>query len=186
MKRRSFIISSVAAGLMPALPAIAKRNGRQAIGSKGVFVANGKDRFNGEKHFGGASPNDLKVSTSDTDGGFCAFESIGNAKMGPPLHIHHEQDELFMVKEGEFTIQVGSDTFKLKPGDTLLAPRKVPHAFVQTSEGTSKLMVLFQPAGKMEEFFIAMGEIKGPPDRAVFQKLFQDHGMEIVGPPLQG
>ena len=185
MKRRSFILSSIVTSFLAALPVAAKQNGRSIVG-KGIFVANGKDRFNGEKHFGGAFPNNLKVSSEDTDGGFCAFESIGNAKIGPPLHIHHKQDELFMVKEGEFTIMVGNETFKLKPGDTLLAPRKLPHAFVQTSEGISKLIVLFQPAGKMEEFFIEMGKLTGPTDRDKFQKLFRDHGMEIVGPPLQG
>jgi mannose-6-phosphate isomerase-like protein (cupin superfamily) len=31
------------------------------------------------------------------------------------------------VIQGEFAIEVGDEKFRVKPGDSLFAPRKVPH-----------------------------------------------------------
>jgi len=42
---------------------------------------------------------------------------------------------------------------ELAPGDSVLGPRRVPHAFAFVGNTTGKLLVGFTPAGKMEEFF---------------------------------
>jgi hypothetical protein len=68
------------------------------------------------------------------------------------------------------------------------APRKVPHAFAKVSEGEGQMLVLFQPAGSMKDFFAQMSKLgkkipKGP--EATLKRLWQEHGMEIVGPPLK-
>jgi hypothetical protein len=83
--------------------------------------------------------------------------------------------------------RVGEETFNLKPGDSAFAPRKIAHAFAKTSEGEAQMMVLFQPAGMMEDFFLEMSKTgKGIlKDEQVMRKLWQTHGMEIVGPPLK-
>lgn len=47
------------------------------------------------------------------------------------------------------------------------------------------MFYLFQPSGKMEEFFRKAGEIKGLPTPEEGAKLFADHDMKVVGPPLQ-
>jgi len=41
----------------------------------------------------------------------------------------------------------------LKAGDSAFAPRKIPHAFAKINEGEGQILVLFQPAGSMEDFF---------------------------------
>ncbi|MEO6567813.1 MAG: hypothetical protein ABIO94_03545 [Opitutaceae bacterium] len=57
-----------------------------------------------------------------------------------------------------------------------------------TSEGEGQMLVLFQPAGSMEHFFHEMSKL-GPAipqnQETTLQKLWADHGMEIVGPPLK-
>ena len=60
----------------------------------------------------------------------------------------------------------------------------VPHAFTRISE-TGKLITVFQPAGKMEDFFNKLNALTGPPVPDVFVKLFEEHDMKIVGPPLK-
>lgn len=147
-----------------------------------IYVALGKDRLN--EMFGGAQPNLLKVSGKDTNGDLCIFEGYSTQKGGPPLHIHHEQDEWFQVLEGEFMFQVGKEKFRLKAGDCILAPRGIPHSFAKVSDGQSKMTTLFQPAGQMEAFFRELGKVKSRSSKEEFQKLFQAHGMEIIGPPL--
>jgi quercetin dioxygenase-like cupin family protein len=183
MKRRDFLAAALAAG--PAAAVAAGDDPKPKRPDKAVRVAAGDDR-NGEKIvLPGGSPSACKVSAKDTGGAMSAFESTVKQKGGPPAHVHEDQDEWFSVLEGEFDIQVGDDRFKLKAGDSVLAPRKVAHAWACVGDKPGRLLVVFQPAGKMEEFFRALGEQKGPPAREVMQKLFLDHGMKIVGPPLK-
>ena len=55
-----------------------------------------------------------------------------------------------------------------------------------------KIINVYQPAGKMEEFFRALGEYNGRPyvHEALsfdeFCRLFHDRGMDVLGPPLAG
>src|SRR5213080_3433626 len=53
---------------------------------------------------------------------------------GPPLHLHHNEDETFYVLEGEVTMVVGKERIDLAAGDYLFAPRGIAHAYVVRSE----------------------------------------------------
>ena len=55
------------------------------------------------------------------------------------------------------------------------------------SEGEGQMLVLFQPAGLMEDFFRQMSRFgPGIPknQEVALKQLWADHGMEVVGPPL--
>ena len=112
------------------------------------------------------------------------FEYTGNEKGGPPLHIHLHQDEIFFIVQGEYLFQVGEDKHNLKAGDTIFLPRTIPHAFAQLTEN-GKMFFLFQPSGKMEDFFGELGKLNAPPPPEQGAKLFVEHDMKIVGPPLK-
>jgi oxalate decarboxylase/phosphoglucose isomerase-like protein (cupin superfamily) len=110
------------------------------------------------------------------------------SKGGPALHRHQDQDEWFYVIRGEFIVRVGDDTFNLHPGDSAFAPRKVPHAYAMISEGEGQLLLLFQPAGSMEDFFLQLSKMeKEIPEnqQTALKRLFEEHGMEVMGPPLK-
>lgn len=126
---------------------------------------------------------DCKVSADDTQGGLCIFDTIRSEPGGPPMHVHAAQNEWFCVTEGQFDVQVGDVRHHLEPGDSILGPKGVPHAFANTSE-TGRLLVIFQPAGTMEAFFSA-GSAKGPMTPQEFAALSALHGMTVVGPPLR-
>lgn len=102
---------------------------------------------------------DLKISGRDTNGALCVYDTIRLTKGGPALHRHEAQDEWFYVIRGEFIVRVGEDTFNLHPGDSAFAPRKIPHTFAMTSEGEGQMLVLFQPAGSMEDFFLQLSKM---------------------------
>jgi hypothetical protein len=77
--------------------------------------------------------------------------------------------------------------FTLGPGDAAFAPRKIPHAFAKISDGPAQMLVQFQPAGTMEDFFKQMAKIGKlvPKDmQHTMNELFRTHGMEVVGPAL--
>jgi mannose-6-phosphate isomerase-like protein (cupin superfamily) len=183
MQRRKFIATTVVA--IPALVFGQKPAPQETRTDKGFVVKANESRFKESTVlFGGTSPNDIKVSGKDTDGKLTIFEYTGNVKGGPPLHIHHKQDEIFFIVEGEYTFKVGDDMYYLKKGDTIFLPRKVPHAFAQTSE-TGKMYFMFQPSGKMEDYFRKIATLKEQPTPEEGAKIFADHDMKVVGPPLE-
>jgi len=62
---------------------------------------------------------DCKVSSKDTGGDLCIYDTLRTTKGGPPLHYHRAQDEWFFIREGEFVFQVGANVFRLKAGDSV-------------------------------------------------------------------
>ena len=181
MKRRTLLQFPL---LATAFASVAKSPDRAR---KGFKVARGTGRGHEELHIMGGRFNCV-VSGEDTNGDMCIYDTVRNEKGGPALHLHHEQDEWFYVVKGDFIVKVGDETFQLKAGDSAFAPRKIPHAFASVGEGESQMLVLFQPAGSMEDFFKQMSKegTSIPKDQEKRLKaLWASHGMEIVGPPLK-
>ena len=151
---------------------------------QGIIISAGGDRFQELRKVFGSRGIDFKVSTLDTNGGLFVVEATDDTKGGPPRYLHHEQEEWFYVIESEYTIEIGDERLRLGPGDSVLAPRGVPHVWAHVGEGTGKLLIVFQPAGKMEAFFGELSKVEGAPQPEVMQRLFSSHGMEMTGPPL--
>ncbi len=155
----------------------------------GFSVAAGKDRFDERIKLGG-EPNDCKLSARDTNGAMCVFEFTGTG--GGPRHLHHDQDEWLYVIDGEFDFEVGEEQFRLGAGESVFLPRKVAHVWASANNKPGKTINVYQPAGKMEAFFRELGKYNGKPyvHEALsideFRRLFHDHGMDLLGPPLLG
>lgn len=46
----------------------------------------------------------------------------------PPLHVHHDTEQIFYVIEGTGTLYIGNDqSFPVKPGDVVRIPRSAFH-----------------------------------------------------------
>ena len=127
---------------------------------------------------------DIKVSALDTGGALSVAEITSLQKGGPARHLHHEQDEWFYVVEGEHVIEVGEERYEVGPGDSLLGPRKVAHAWAHVGEGTGRMVAALQPAGEIEAFFEDLAKLGRTPEREELSRVFSSHGMELVGPPL--
>jgi DNA-binding transcriptional MerR regulator/quercetin dioxygenase-like cupin family protein len=155
----------------------------------GFSVAAGKDRFGEHIELGG-EPHDCKVSAQDTDGAMCVFEFTGGS--GGPRHLHYDQDEWLYIIDGEFKFEVGDKRFRVGAGDSAFIPRKVPHVWTCVSGKPGRIIDVYQPAGRMEEFFRELGEYNGKPhvhEALSFDELcqlYRDHGMDLLGPPLAG
>ncbi len=151
----------------------------------GIQVSAGEDRFGkplspfeGDKFF-------CKVSSKDTAGDLYIFDSTRLHEGGPPLHVHPDQDEWWYIISGEYMVKVGDEIYHTKAGDCVFGPRGVPHTFAKVGEVESKLIMLFQPAGKMEEYFEAAAAGKVAKMSAEKQAEFRkQHGFVHVGPPL--
>lgn len=186
MKRNRFIATILAVGFAPLAFGDQNQQNSPRL-EKGFKIKKDEGRIHGHLKLKGVNSNilDLKVSGKDTNGDLAIFEqtSISQGR-GTPLHVHQFQDEVFYVIEGEYYFQVGEEKYRLNVGDSIFLPRKVPHAWTQVSE-KGKMTVTFQPAGKMEEFFVTMADLKDEPTAEEIAKVFADNGMQIVGPPLK-
>ncbi len=145
-----------------------------------LYITTGQDRF-GEHRGLGISVVDFKVVPADSSGLF-VIENTFHAKGGPARHLHYDQDEWFYAVEGDFVVEVGAERFTLRPGDSLLAPRRVPHVWAHTGAARGRILITFMPAGKMEAFFRAVTKANAMPPQD--PELWRAHGMELVGPPL--
>jgi quercetin dioxygenase-like cupin family protein len=145
-----------------------------------VPVVAGADLF-GEQWGLGVSSIAFKVSRQ-VPSSLLILENTFHAKGGPPRHLHHDQDEWFYALEGEFLFEIGHERFRLKPGDSVLAPRQMPHVWASVGDTGGRILVAFVPAGAMEAFFreVTPANAMPPQDPA----LWRAHGMELLGPPL--
>jgi mannose-6-phosphate isomerase-like protein (cupin superfamily) len=155
-----------------------------ARAEKALYVSNGKSRFQEELMIWGVISLQIKVSGKDTDGSLFIFEHANMSKGGPPRHFHYEQDEWFYAMEGEFAFEVGDEKFMLRPGDSLFAPRRVPHVWAYVGDKPGTLLLAVQPAGSLEEFFMKSCALAKPPTAQEAEEAFAAHGMKVVGPPL--
>jgi mannose-6-phosphate isomerase-like protein (cupin superfamily) len=191
--RRSFL--GAAMGAIP-LALMRQRATAQAVTpqsltpatpGKATPVAHGEDRL-GEPHTLGVSSTAFKVITRDSGGDLFIMEHTNVKKGGPPRHVHHHEDEWFYVLEGEYVAEIGSDRFQLKPGDSILGPRQVPHVWAFVGEPRGKLLIAFAPANKMEAFFRESmnrhNTVFSDSASVDNKKFFREYGMELLGPPL--
>ena len=145
LDRRVFLGTALAA-----LP-LAMRAQTAESKPKPVRVPRGGDRLE-ERHVIGVSSTAFKVLTDESASALFVIEHASRKKGGPPRHLHHNENEWFYVIEGEYIAEIGSERFHLKPGDSILGPREVPHGWAYVGEGAGKLLIAFAPAGKMEAF----------------------------------
>ena len=148
-----------------------------------TIVREGKDVTGRRLVVEGVVPLDRKVTTKDTRGGMLIYEHKNVGRGGPPKHLHFNQDEWLYVLEGEFVVEIGDERFTLKKGDSVLAPRQVPHAWAHVSPDPGTLLFVAQPAGEMEPFFekLSSGDTLTPEQ---LDELYTATGMKLIGPPM--
>jgi len=123
----------------------------------------------------------IKITGEDTDGVYTVLEYVSPPQGGPPLHLHHREDEAFYVLEGEFEVQCGDNKIQAVPGSFVLAPKEIPHTFRNISSGSSKVLIITTPAG-IENFFEELSELskQEPPDREKLKEIAQKYEIELM------
>ncbi|AQG81917.1 cupin domain-containing protein [Spirosoma montaniterrae] len=179
MQRRSFLPFPLVAS---ALPAVFAEIGTTPP-NQYVLVRSGEGRNEKPLRIQDSEFH-IVVSTKDSNGQCVLFDTLRHGPSGPALHLHTDVDEWFYVVSGTFKFQADNDTLRLNPGDSLFVPRNMAHAFVKTSEGTARLLVMHQPAGTMEEFFQQTSQL---PNQSLENRkiIAEKHGMKILGPSLK-
>ena len=127
----------------------------------------------------------FKVTGDDTGGAFDYFVVDVAPHGGPPLHVHHEQEETIHVLRGRFKVRIGDDTFRCAEGGFAYLPSGVPHAFLNLTDEAGEIVVVYTPGGG-HRFYKELGPLtrNGSPDRAAVAAVFEKYGMTLLGPPL--
>jgi mannose-6-phosphate isomerase-like protein (cupin superfamily) len=187
MKRTNFLQICLAASAVVTAPLnVMAKSVKKFLLDKGFMVAAAKDRNDKSISLLEGDIFDCKVSTKDTNGDIYVFESKRIKEGGPSHHYHFTQDEWWYVLQGEFLIKVGETTYQAKAGDSVFGPRMIPHSFAKVGEGEARLLMFFQPAGKMEEFFYKISQGQGHNMTDAEQAKFrEEHGFKSVGPPIK-
>jgi len=141
----------------------------------------------GEAHpsFVGGGSFVIKAAADQTGGKFAAVEFWGPKGFGSPIHVHSDDDEFFVVLEGEVRFRLGDEDVDVGPRSFVYGPRGVAHGFTMNSD-TARVLLFFGPAG-VEEFFreaaayVATVPPGEPPDPKTMGEIAARHGLFYLG-----
>ena len=129
--------------------------------------------------------NHILVTGEESGGAFAMIEILVPPQHGPPPHVHHREDEVFYVLEGEFTFTVAGQTIHATTGQTLYGKRDVPHTFQNTGNQSGRMLVVVAPAG-LEKFFAEIGTPLASPQSAPVEPTPADFERLLAAAPRYG
>jgi mannose-6-phosphate isomerase-like protein (cupin superfamily) len=135
----------------------------------------------------------ILASALEGNDGICVVEHHMPHGDAPPLHVHHNEDEVFVVLYGTLQVEVGGQTRHLQAGDAALAPKGVPHSYRVESDAARVLTIT--RGRDFETMLRTMSRPAGgaglppqtPPSADLMARLTdacRHNGIDLVGPPL--
>jgi quercetin dioxygenase-like cupin family protein len=126
-------------------------------------------------------------------GSLSVVEFLGPRGFGPPEHRHNDEDELFVVLDGEVAFRAGDLETVGGPGSLAYLPRALPHTFQILSEIARFVTVTGSTSGvpRFDSMVTALGVPTDEPsipeesyiDPVRVAEVCAAHGVDIVGPP---
>jgi mannose-6-phosphate isomerase-like protein (cupin superfamily) len=121
------------------------------------------------------------LDSATTGGGFSLVEHpLPPRSLGAPLHTHSREDEYSFILEGKIGLQLGDEVLEAGPGDLVLKPRAVPHAFWNAGDEPARLLEIISPGG-FEDYFREMAAVLGKPelDLGPAAEIWSRYGIEM-------
>jgi quercetin dioxygenase-like cupin family protein len=78
-------------------------------------------------------------------------------QLGSPIHTHVNEDEYSYVLSGRLTAQIGDEIVEAGPGEAVVKPRGIPHAFWNAGDEEVRFVEIISPAG-FEDYFFELAE----------------------------
>ncbi len=132
----------------------------------------------------------VRLDAEHSDGTLDVVESVGRCGEMPPLHVHHREDEYFVMLDGELTVYVPGESRRVSAGEAAFAPKGVPHTYRIESE-EARWLAISSPSG-FASFVAAVAEpaesetlppADAPVGLAQLEAAAAAHGIELLGPP---
>jgi glyoxylate utilization-related uncharacterized protein len=107
-----------------------------------------------------------------------------------PYHLHHVEDEVFYVLDGEFTFICNGTKTVVSPGGYIFLPRGIPHGIRVSASVPSTLLILATPGtgfvGMMQEMAVPATErvlpVPTQPDIEKLTRLCAKYQIDLLGP----
>ncbi len=106
---------------------------------------------------------------------------------GPPMHVHHANEEAFYILDGQVDFTLNGITSRLEPGSFVLVPRDAAHTFANVGTGPARWVGVFAP-GRYLGLVEGLGAVippDGPPDFAAVAEVFARYDSEIIDTAAQ-
>jgi quercetin dioxygenase-like cupin family protein len=125
----------------------------------------------------------ILLGKAQTGGVFTVVEDVTPPGGGPPPHVHRNEDEAFVVLEGEMEFLAGDRWVRAGAGFSFFAKRGIPHTFRNAGSSPSRMLVTIAPSG-FEEFFVEVDRMSasGPPTPDQLVELGKRYGLEFLPP----
>jgi mannose-6-phosphate isomerase-like protein (cupin superfamily) len=130
----------------------------------------------------------IKVGEAETQGAYAVRENAVPAGFDRvPYHIHHTAEEAFYILEGQMTLFTPNGEREAPAGTFVLIPRGTEHAFANHGATPLRWLTFISPAwvsGWIEKESELMRDAGADePDAARQAAIYEEYGLEIVGPP---
>lgn len=89
----------------------------------------------------------IVMDGDETGGRFSIIETFVNPGEGGGSHIHHNEDESFLITEGEVVFYDDKRRIVAQVGTFIMCPPGVKRAFRNESDDIAKMMIFYTPLG---------------------------------------
>jgi quercetin dioxygenase-like cupin family protein len=135
----------------------------------------------------GGSTMELLLDANATEGQVFMARTKLAAGDASPVHMHTNEDEMFLLLDGAATFWFGEERYDVERGGVVYLPRHVPHAYRITTD--ADMLTICTPAG-IENFFRTAGHDTAMPKAAgwaitpdTLAAAAATTGLQILGPP---
>ena len=94
----------------------------------------------------------LLVDSESSGGTLLQFESISPPGGGPPMHCRANDDETFLILEGNVKFSIQGRESVDGPGSFVFAPRGKEHTFMNPGPGPARMIITCTPSGLEKAF----------------------------------
>ena len=125
-----------------------------------------------------------RVSHRQTRGKLSVVEFRCPLNFGPPRHLHREDDEILMVRQGVVAIWLPDRTMLARSGDLVYFPRRVAHAWCAIGTEEPVLEIITAP-GHFESWLQLITERRLERNNLeALRETASEVGMVMIGDPL--
>jgi len=133
-------------------------------------------------HFPGGDVASIMLNTEQTGGTLAVLACTQAPDSGPPLHIHSNEDELFLIVEGHYSFFVKERWVEVEAGGAVYLPKGIPHCYRNIGATIGRHWVITTPSGWekfMARFANELANPAGPnPNRIA--EITREHGIEHI------
>jgi quercetin dioxygenase-like cupin family protein len=134
----------------------------------------------------------IHLKQSDNAEGLSIIEHRMAKDFAPPLHVHHQESETFVILEGRFRFQRDGEVIEAATGDTIHLPKDCVHGFRVLSDYGRCLTITNGPFEDMVRVAARPAAKNGLPEQMpptleqqqALAQICSAHAIDLLGPPI--